>query len=190
MLFSLFALLLFCSPLSIASVTAHPIAKVMVGETGQTELKKVPLAKKITVKLLHIEKIKASESQGDELYFDVLAYGSNQHPTHHRIPPFPHHWPSFVLDKIKNITLWQSNLPPHSNIKLIVSLVEKDAPPWNANDVLGSFELVLKRTAGGLAIHYQELGKVESSIEVKQQLKQNVIFSLNGAEYRFLIDVH
>ncbi len=98
----------------------------------------------LVVKLESIEKIHSQEERGDELYFSVTEYSSTKSSDHYQVPDFPTHWLSAYLDQVKNVNLWEKELQPDEAIQLIISLVERDVPPWNVDDLIGTVKLKLK----------------------------------------------
>lgn len=105
----------------------------------------------VTLKLDQIELVELAEERGDEIYFSVTEYSSEKRPgTSSRVPVFPLHWLSKNLDKVKNITMWESTISSGSGVQLIISLVEQDFPPWNIDDHLGSVKLTLTNKNGNI----------------------------------------
>lgn len=104
----------------------------------------------VTVKLVEIKSEKNQESKVDELYFHTTMYSSLGKNTEGRVPVFPMHWPSKQLSKVNNVVLWQGRLKEGESIKLMISLLEQDLPPLEADDVLGSAEIKLSNQNGQL----------------------------------------
>lgn len=105
-------------------------------------------AKPIKLVLNALLPYKVSERGGDELYMDCLVYPSKGRPKHFTIPKQPLHWPSFMIKKLHNVVLWKSVLPVDETVTLHAALLEKDAPPWNRDELIGTFILVLSNKAG------------------------------------------
>lgn len=97
----------------------------------------------MTLTLKQISSSQTSEKSGDEVYIDIFELSDDRRPKKFHIPKYPHHWPSVMLSKVKNIPLWQGRLNPTGEVKLIVSLLDKDAPPWNNNDLIGAAEIYI-----------------------------------------------
>lgn len=98
--------------------------------------------------LSSIEFKKASEDYGDELFFNVTTYASNGVSTHYQVPTYPTHWHSARLDQVHDVPLWEGQVPEDGAIEIIVSLTERDAPPWNIDDLVGSVKLKLRQEGG------------------------------------------
>tara|TARA_R110002110_G_scaffold115322_2_gene286022 strand:+ start:5152 stop:5718 length:567 start_codon:yes stop_codon:yes gene_type:complete len=98
----------------------------------------------VVVKLDSIKKTQAQEESGDELYFSITEYSSTKTSDHYQVPDFPTHWLSSYLDQVKNVNLWEKELQPNEAVQLIISLVERDVPPWNVDDLIGSLKLKVK----------------------------------------------
>lgn len=99
---------------------------------------------KLVLKLDSIEKKDVQEERGDELYFNITEYSSVDAARHYQVPDFPTHWLSPYLENVKDVSLWKKSLIDGESVELIVSLVERDVPPWNVDDLLGSVKLKLK----------------------------------------------
>lgn len=115
-------------------------------EKGAAASGQLPAAIKLS--LMSIEAVRLSEKRGDEIYFDILEFGDDRRPKHYHVPSYPHHWPSSILSKIKNVPLWQGQANEQGKLTLIVSMLDKDAPPWNPNDLVGAFKLVMSQKDG------------------------------------------
>lgn len=98
----------------------------------------------LVVKLDSIVKIHSQEERGDELYFSITEYSNKQGSDHYQVPNFPTHWLSSHLSQVDDVSIWQKNMSNGEAIELIISLVERDVPPWNVDDLIGSIKLKLK----------------------------------------------
>ncbi len=123
---------------SLAKVSAFSIALMFLSAAQAAE------NKKLIVKLEAIERIQAQEQQGDELYFSITEYSTTGKASHYQVPDFPTHWLSDYLTKVHDVVLWQRPLEKDEAVELIISLVERDVPPWNIDDLFGSVKLKLK----------------------------------------------
>lgn len=123
---------------SLAKVSAFSIALMTFSAAHAAE------NMKLVVKLDAIERIHAQEQQGDELYFSVTEYSTTGKADHYQVPDFPTHWLSEHLSKVHDVVLWQRPLEKDEAVELIISLVERDVPPWNVDDLFGSVKLKLK----------------------------------------------
>lgn len=101
-------------------------------------------AKNLAVQLDSIQRFERQEERGDELYFNITEYSNMTAPRFYQVPRFPTHWLSQYLEKVQNVTLWEKNLQDGESVQIIFSLVERDAPPWNVDDLIGSVKLNLR----------------------------------------------
>jgi len=125
---------------SLVKVSVLSFALLGAYSVSATEQDKLNLI----VKLESIEKINPQEERGDELYFSVTEYSSTKSSDHYQVPDFPTHWLSDYLEQVKNVNLWEKELQNDEAIQLIISLVERDVPPWNVDDLIGTVKLKLK----------------------------------------------
>ncbi len=110
----------------------------------------------------HVDVIKATERDGDELYFDIAVYQGNQPTQYLRIPAKPMNWPSGVMDKVKKIILWSQPLQSGQAITLIVSLLDSDGSVLNPDDLIGSMRVDLKNEKGSLQTRWSMPNHTES----------------------------
>lgn len=111
----------------------------------------------VTLKLNFIEKIKSAETMGDELYFHVTEYSSMTKPVHTLVPDYPIHWLSHYLENVKNVTIWERSLKEGEAVELALSLTERDAPPWNLDDLVGTLKVKFKQEGGTLVQHWSSM---------------------------------
>lgn len=147
-----------------------------------------PQTPNLSVFLSKIKAHKISERKADEVYVDVLQFSSNKRPKYFRIPHKPHHWPSMILPKLKDVLLWQDQLKEGEKATFIISLLEKDAPPWDIDDLIGAVKLVVKLEKGKM--HYF-LGKPDAeNIQLKafnRVQTQNFDFKGGHGEYEIVL---
>ena len=162
-------------------------ANRLLTSKGKELNKRTNSIKKVSLVLKKITAIKTSEKGNDELFFDVLEFGSNRKPKHFHVPSHPHHWPSFILNKIKDITLWQGALNEAGDVNIIVSLLEKDMPPWSLNDLIGSFKIniTIKDKEPQFILAQQEVNYSASQFSGKFQ--KELILSGDDGEYKISI---
>jgi hypothetical protein len=102
------------------------------------------------VNLIGIEAVAPSEKSGDELYLAVTVYPTKGKPEHYYHPRRPLYWPSQYLERITKLALWNRELKVGESVTVLFSLIERDAPPWDADDLIGEVELQLQNTETGL----------------------------------------
>ncbi len=111
----------------------------------------------VALKLNFIEKIKNLENMGDELYFHITEYSSLSTPVHTLVPEYPINWVSAYLAEVKNVTLWQRALKEGEAVELAISLTERDAPPWNLDDLVGTVKVKFRRDGKQLIQEWSSL---------------------------------
>ncbi len=102
----------------------------------------------VQLSLSSIEKIKSTEEQGDELYFSITEYSSIERPRQLLVPNFPTHWLSSQLGNLSDVELWHKELQANESVMVLVSLIERDAPPWNVDDLIGTVKFKVKAEDG------------------------------------------
>lgn len=144
--------------------------------------------RRVTLKLVSIESFQTMEARGDEIYFDILEFGNDRRPRHYHIPKRPHHWPSSILTKVKNIQLWQGQLNAKEQVKLIVSLLDKDAPPWNSNDLIGAFEISISQKDSKAQFIFHQAGAKQKAERFLGAFSKQLNFQVGKARYKLKID--
>jgi hypothetical protein len=133
------------------------------------------------VQLMGIELIKASEKHGDELYMTITSYPSTGQPSHVFYPEPPLYWPSKYLEKLEASQIWEKDLQPGDGITLVFSLIERDVPPWNTDDLIGEVKLKLRNESGKLSSEWSipTRSKV-GEIETGDADPDNLVANLHG----------
>lgn len=148
-------------------------------------------ALRVVVKLTSIKAEKTTEQGGDELYFNVTQYSSFGRSRTERIPQASGYWSFKYLDKVKDISLWEGLLHDKEEIKLILSVVEQDFPPWDLDELIGGAQLLLKNKEGKLAYEWVvPVFEEQADIEMKTPgLLQEFVFKGAGAVYEVAFTV-
>ena len=97
----------------------------------------------VSIILKDITMHQSTEERGDELYFNITTYGADRNYDHFQVPSHPVHWFSDHLEGVQNVTLWEKDMPDKTSFEVIISLTERDMPPWNIDDLLGSVKVKL-----------------------------------------------
>ncbi len=138
----------------------------------------------VSLQLRSIQVIQASEKAGDELYFKIMAY-SNEGGSQISQVPVESVWQSSQLEAVKDIVLWQGTLKDLESIKLVLSLVEQDLPPFDPDDILGSAQVVLQNQGDQLYTTW-EVPVFDEKLEVEKLADgdpQQYRFKGQGAHY-------
>lgn len=98
-----------------------------------------------TIYVQKIEAIETEESSGDEVYLLITELSPHSRNQQYTIPQYPVTWPSRALPQVANLKVWDGSLDKDEQSEVIVEVVEHDAPPFNADDSIGSARLKLKR---------------------------------------------
>jgi L-fucose mutarotase/ribose pyranase (RbsD/FucU family) len=105
---------------------------------------------KLAVNLMEIKKLVTTESHGDELYFAMTEYSSHARSRHYLVPRYPTHWLSRHLQAVVDVGLWEKTLAVGESAEIIFSLIERDAPPWFVDDLIGTVKLRVRNHEGHL----------------------------------------
>ena len=134
--------------------------------------------------LQKISSVETSEHYGDELYWTITEFNKRGGNRQFTIPKYPAHWPTKVLDQIKDLQLWYGKLKQGEGVMLYVELVEHDAPPFDIDDSIGSVRLVLKNKGGKLVIDWQDSDNVkQKTIKSGGKNVEQLAFHGEGGKY-------
>ncbi|MBT4964490.1 MAG: hypothetical protein HON32_09975 [Francisellaceae bacterium] len=122
---------------------------------------------------------KESESGGDEVYLSIVEYSNYGKSSYFRVPSYPTYWLAKHLKSVKKVRLWEHEFSNGEATQLIVSIVERDLPPWNVDDLIGAIKINLHQKDGALIVewdphHFQNEAKVDEKEPGKP------VFVLNG----------
>jgi len=144
--------------------------------------KQTNLNQSVGIKVDAIRLIKMQERRGDELYFNVTEYSESGPPRFYQVPSFPGHWLSKFVEGVNNVSLWNKDFNQCENVRLVISFIERDIPPWNVDDLLGTVNLNIQcennKLVGTWSIPDKSITKVSKNKENK------FVFFGDGAEYR------
>lgn len=157
------------------------LSLIFVSQLGLASIKPVKLV------LSALLPFKVSERGGDELYMDFLVYPSKGKSTHFTVPRKPLHWPSFMIKNLKDVLLWEGEVPVGESVSLQASLLEKDAPPWNRDELIGSFILVLKNKSGKLMYALREDKDDKKVFQAFPKPIPPIELTGNGAHYQMTL---
>jgi hypothetical protein len=173
-----------------------PVANTVVNPTVNSVASTALPAKalSVTVKLSNIKVEKTVQKKGDELYFSITEYSSLGHSKENRIPVQPIHWLSQNVEKLAHVQLWQGSVQPGEEIKLIISMMEQDNPPWNPDDLIGNAELIIRNEQGSIKKEwkspiFEETDEVEMKGESVSKATQEFVFKGSKARYDVTFDV-
>lgn len=146
---------------------------------------------KFKLGLQSIEANKMSESGGDEVYVSVAEFNNYGKPSYFRVPSYPTYWLSKHFKSVKNVRLWEREFSDGEAAQLIISVIERDVPPWNVDDLIGAVKVNVSQKDGIINIEWDhKYLEHEAKIEVGTKDKDKVNFTLKGnnSEYHVTFD--
>jgi hypothetical protein len=141
----------------------------------------------VTLKLNAIEKFKSTEKRGDELYFHITEYSSLSAPVHRLVPEYPINWLSDYLSDVKNTTLWERSLREGEAVELVLSLTERDVPPWNLDDLVGTIKVKFRHDGNALVQEWSSLVEERGRVSSHSPAQQPKVGKKNDNQQRFLL---
>lgn len=116
---------------------------------------------KFDLQLVAMKAIKTSE-RTDELFMAVTSYPSKGRSLHREVPAFPRYWLSSHLQGVQNVSLWKGQLKPDEKVTIHLSLVERDSPPFDTDDLVGTVLVKIKNSKGTLDIQWIKHGSKDT----------------------------
>lgn len=91
--------------------------------------------------------VEHSETYGDEVFVHILeSHGEVVSDTY--FPDYPFYFRDGHLENFERTQVWSKELKDNDEVTLFISLIEKDAPPWNIDDLVGELTLTLSKKDG------------------------------------------
>jgi hypothetical protein len=140
---------------------------------------------KFSLQLVELEAIKTTEKV-DELFMAVTSYPSKGRPLHREIPSFPRYWLSSHIKQIQNLSLWRGMLQDKEKITIQLSLIERDQPPFDTDDLIGTVTVKIVNNNNNLKVSWSMPNSTETGTELDvSDLLSARVFTLkaNGGEY-------
>lgn len=147
---------------------------------------------KFQLGLASIEAEKLGESGGDEVYISVAEFSNYGKPSYFRVPSYPTYWLSKHFKSVKNVRLWEREFADGEAAQLIVSVIERDLPPWNVDDLIGAVKVNIHQENGIVEIEWDHnYLQNEAKVEVGSKDADNRKFILEGnnSKYNIAFDV-
>jgi hypothetical protein len=127
-----------------------------------------------------------TDTFGDQIYFFLLQKNDGQAVYYASLPDFPFSYTAENLANFQPGILWKGDMTPKNNISIVVSLVDREALPWIADEVLGNIEIMIASQDQGLAIQWTSLTpSVTFDPNQTSPLAQRVHVEQNGGKYSF-----
>ncbi len=140
----------------------------------------------VVIKMIGITVEKTADKGVDDLFFNIRQHSNLKGDSENRIPEYPKHWLSKQLSSLKNVVLWDGKIEQGESLKLVLSLMEQDFPPWDPDDAIGAAEVSLLNQNGRLKIQWgvPKFEKNNQEVEMlKRAVPQRYIFKGAGSRY-------
>jgi hypothetical protein len=136
----------------------------------------------VGINLVKLKAVQPSEKAGDELYMNITVYPSQGHSQNFQVPDHPMHWLTKHVNKIDNLTVWHGELKSGESTNIVLSLIEKDAPPFNPDDLIGTVNVFIKNDNGKLVTTWKLPNRTDAKpVEVTEAGKEQ-LFKLTGED--------
>lgn len=123
---------------------------------------------------------------GDQIYFFILQKNKDLPVAYTSMPDFPFSYTKENFQHFEPAILWQGDVSKNSDLALVVSLVEREALPWIADEVLGNLSVSVSSDVMGLSIGWNALTpSVSFDPDQKTPFAQRVHVEQNGGKYSF-----
>lgn len=132
------------------------------------------------IQLNSITPLKEIEKNGNEIYVGISEFNSNGKNRYYTIPQSPVYWPKKSVMQISNFQLWQGKLPAGGATEVIISLIEKDTPPWDLDDLIGIVKVKMINKGGKISYEWYQDNKLIS----KKNAKVTVLLKSSEGDYK------
>lgn len=142
------------------------------------------------VHLQNLTQIKPREKSGEELYINVEDVSSKKVKKTNVAPSLPLYWRLAKQNGIKNITLWQGKLTEGESVAITFTVLERDLPPYEPEDQVGSMLLTLKNIDGVLKSHWKNGPNTESEVQENVAAEDHLTTKFRmGGSYEMVLKV-
>jgi len=127
-----------------------------------------------------------TDTFGDQVYFFVLEKQDSELVSYTSLPSFPFSYTNENLLHFEPGILWQGDCDPEHHLSLAITLLDREALPWIADEILGNLEVTLEPDFKGLALKWNALTPSVSFNENQSSpMTQRVHVESNGGKYYF-----
>ncbi len=141
---------------------------------------------------LKLDSIKASDAAQkahEKVYLNVLAYTEKldkmQPNRHYTVPDLPLTWHAQALEKVKAVPVWHDTLAAGDAAEVVISLAERNRPPWWTDNLIGSLKLHVKDDNGVLKIDWRQHDFANSSPQAAGHIQKTYKKNSGQVHYRF-----
>jgi len=137
-----------------------------------------------------LKMISQTDTFGDQVYFFVLQKNDSQPVAYSSLPSFPFSYTQINLQDFQPGILWQGNVHRDEHLSLVISLVEREAMPWIADEVLGVIESAIAQDEKGIQFQWNVLSPsvtLEQNYHEDGPFTQRAHVEQNGGEYTFAL---
>ncbi len=133
-----------------------------------------------------IQILSDTDSFGDQIYFFILQKNNSEPVAYASMPEFPFSYTHENLPQFEPAILWQGDLKASNKVSLVLSLVDREALPWIADEVLGNIEVSIMPQAQGLEMNWVALTpSVHFDPNQTSPMEQRIYVEQNGGKYSF-----
>jgi len=170
------------------SETIHEKEKPILREPAKAvalEKVKTKQSIKASIILVGMKARKTQETKGDELYFHLHIYPSYKEHYSLRIPEVPKIWRSQKLKEVTNVPIFEESIPEGGTVNVVISLMEKDDPPFDSDDLLGVITAHFKNDQGKLKSLWSIPNRTDAPVLVTTKLGPSYYFDFFSKHFRY-----
>ncbi len=127
-----------------------------------------------------------TDTFGDQVYFFLLQKNNTEPVAYFSMPNFPFSYTHENLKNFQPAILWKEDITPKNKTSLVLSLVDREALPWIADEVLGNLEIDIDIKDEGVAIQWISLTpSVTFEPQKMSPMTRRVQVAQNDGKYSF-----
>jgi hypothetical protein len=152
----------------------------------------VSYAVEVSLWLDHLKIEQEAELAGDQLYFYVLKQDIDHHFSDKLTPIFPFSYTKANLVNFKPTILWKEELLADEKVKLSLSLLDREVPPWMEDELLAVINVDFQIVNDELQASWNGLEFTEFLSRDHTLLKQLIHIKHNKGQYNVALrlEVH
>jgi hypothetical protein len=145
-------------------------------------------AKPVEIWLDEIQIISEHDKMGDQLYFYVLENRKDQDLEDRTMPAFPFSYTKKNIKEFESVLLWRDEVAKNNQVDMTVSLLEREAPPWFQDDVMGIVSLNIKNDADKIKVKWKNEENCSIDSTSKSDVKK-ITIQRDAGQYKIKLRV-
>jgi len=103
-----------------------------------------------TLTVVDVQADQPKTRKPNKIYLHIAEHNSTGTARVFTVPELPLHWPKKHIHSVDNMQVWGGAIKENHSTTLIIQVMERDAKPWNTDDLVGVITVNFKNYQGKL----------------------------------------